>query len=129
MKRNIKSQLHGYPRPLMERAQWTNLNGDWDFAIDHQAVLGFKQVEFASKIVVPFAPETPASLVADQGYFKAVWYRRRVIAPILTNGEKLVLHFGAVDWQANVYVNGSLVASHDGGYTPFSVDIDRKSVV
>lgn len=126
MKRITKSQLHGYPRPLMQRADWTNLNGEWDFVIDHKAELAFKQVEFTGKILVPFAPETPASLVADQGFFKAVWYRRRFVAPSLIDGEKLVLHFGAVDWRANVYVNGSLVASHDGGYTPFSVDITEQ---
>ncbi len=123
MKRNIINNAHGYPRPLMQRAGWTNLNGEWDFVIDHEAVLTIKTVKFDRKIVVPYAPETPASLVADQGFYKAVWYRRQFTAPSLKDGKRLVLHFGAVDWQCNVFVNGHLAGSHEGGYTPFSIDI------
>jgi len=124
MKRNINNQqTHGYPRPLMQRADWTNLNGEWDFVIDAAAILTIKTVSFDRKIMVPYAPETPASLVADQGFYKAVWYRRQFTRPALKNGKRLVLHFGAVDWQCNVYVNGQLAGSHEGGYTPFFFDI------
>ena len=121
----IASQPENYPRPQLRRETWTSLDGIWQFAIDHEAVLGLADVAFTSNIVVPYAPETPASQVGDTGFYKAVWYRRQFDAPSLNPGEKLVLHFGAVDWSCEVYVNGQLAGSHDGGYTPFSLDITR----
>lgn len=117
-------QHRGYPRPQLERSGHVFLNGQWDFAIDHDATLTSpRQVKFDRKITVPFAPETEASGVNDQGFYKAVWYRCFVEAPRLRSGERLILHFGAVDWSATVWVNGQKVASHDGGYTPFSCDV------
>lgn len=124
MKRKALSALgHAYPRPQLARSSFVNLNGEWQFALDHEAVFTIKTVSFDRKIVVPFAPETPASLVGDRGFYKAVWYRRQFQAPACLAGEKLMLNFGAVDWQCYVYVNGQLAGSHEGGYTPFSVDI------
>lgn len=72
---------------------------------------------------MPFAPETPASGVGHTGFFQACWYRRRFDAPPLTASERLLLHFGAVDDTATVWVNGRFIARHEGGYTPFEADV------
>ena len=68
---------HAYPRPLLERAGWISLNGRWSFALDHEAVWTKPdQVKWEKNITVPYSPETPASGVADTGFFRAIWYRR-----------------------------------------------------
>ncbi|MGB7159281.1 MAG: glycoside hydrolase family 2 TIM barrel-domain containing protein [Tepidisphaeraceae bacterium] len=114
----------GYPRPQLQRAAWTSLNGTWDFAIDKDAILRLpRDVRFNKKIVVPFAPETPASGVNDTGFYDAVWYRRAFDAPKLGRDERLILHFGAVDYSAKVWLNDQLIATHEGGYTPFCADV------
>lgn len=114
----------GYPRPQLERQSYGFLNGHWDFAIDHSAVASNpQQVKFERTILVPFSPETERSGVSESGFYKAVWYRKRFQPPRLKRGERLILHFGAVDWTATVWVNGQKAISHEGGYTPFSIDI------
>jgi beta-galactosidase/beta-glucuronidase len=129
MKRNGKHKEvvrnpRGYPRPQLERAQWTSLNGRWHFAIDHDALLTSPDaVKWESQIEVPFAPESPASGVNDSRLYKAVWYRRTFDAPKVGRDQRLMLHFGAVDYEATVWVNGSVAAVHEGGYTPFSADV------
>ncbi len=118
------AHAHAYPRPQLERADWQSLNGTWDFAIDHHANFSLpSQVAFDRRIVVPFAPETAASGVHDTGFYRAVWYRRKFTAPALGDGCRLILHFGAVDYHCTVWLNGSLVWQHTGGYTPFQCDI------
>jgi beta-galactosidase/beta-glucuronidase len=113
-----------YPRPQLRRADWTCLDGAWQFALDPDAVwAGPEQVPWDRTIVVPFAPETPASEIGEIGFFHACWYRRTFDAPALVPGERLLLHFGAVDDRTMVWVNGRLVATHEGGYTPFSTDV------
>lgn len=115
---------HAYPRPQLVRQGWTSLNGRWQFAIDAQAAITDPSgVNFDREIIVPYAPETEASGVHDTGYYKAVFYKRQVQAPQLKPGERLILHFGAVDYKATVLINGASAAQHEGGYTPFSVDI------
>jgi len=117
-------ETRGYPRPQLERAEWINLNGEWDFAIDADARMHSPdEVKFGATIRVPFAPETTASGVHNTGFYHSVWYRRQIDAPRLRKNERLILHFGAVDWSAEVWVNGFRVASHEGGYTPFEADI------
>lgn len=114
----------GYPRPQLVRQSWTNLNGQWDFAIDADAKWSDPTAaRFDDKIEVPFAPESPASGVNNTGFYQAVWYRRTFKTPELAPGERLILHFGAVDHEASVWVNGKLAATHVGGYTPFCADI------
>jgi beta-galactosidase/beta-glucuronidase len=114
----------GYPRPQLVRENWTNLNGPWDFAIDADAILTAPdQVDFDQRIEVPFAPETPLSGVNNSGFYNAVWYRRTFDKPELSPDQRLILHFGAVDYEATVWVNGRHACMHEGGYTPFSVDI------
>lgn len=114
----------GYPRPQLRRKDWIPLNGTWDFASDeHSAWTEPASVEWNSRIMVPFSPEAPSSGVGHEGYVQSVWYRRTFERPRLREGERLVLHFGAVDYSADVWVNGVPVCSHQGGYTPFHADI------
>ncbi|MDQ6704699.1 MAG: glycoside hydrolase family 2 [Acidobacteriota bacterium] len=116
---------HAYPRPQLERTEWTSLNGKWEFAIDKEAVWTLPdQVVFDRIVTVPFSPETPSSGIGDTGFYRAVWYRRTFEAPELKDRQfRVLLHFGAVDYVATVWVNGSIVCSHEGGYTPFEADV------
>jgi beta-galactosidase/beta-glucuronidase len=115
---------HAYPRPQLQRRDWTSLNGAWDFVIDPDGAVGDPaDVVWRHKIQVPFSPETPRSGIGDTSLYRACWYRCSFAPPALAPGERLLLHFGAVDYQATVWVNDTLVASHRGGYTPFSADI------
>ena len=114
--------LGEYPRPIMERADWKNLNGYWDYAIcDSGAV---RPDEYDGKILVPFCVESHLS-----GVKKAVtkdnelWYHRTFTVPKEWNGKRVVLNFGAVDWRADVWVNNNHLTCHKGGFTSFSVDI------
>ena len=115
---------HGYPRPIHERGEWTNLNGWWEFAIDAEAkkFACRSRVTFDRRILVPFSPETTLSGVHETGFYRAVWYRREISPPDLSDGKRLLIHFGAVDFVASVWVNGKLAGTHEGGYTPFYVD-------
>ena len=112
-----------HPRPQLRR-DWRSLDGEWQFALDPDA--GWRtpdEVTWDRAIHVPFAPETRASGVGESGFYKACWYRRRFTPPPLPADRRLVLHFGAVDWEATVWANGRLVARHEGGYTPFQLDL------
>ncbi len=114
----------GYPRPQLVRSNWTSLNGPWSFAIDRGGRWSVpSDVDWRSTIQVPFAPEAPASGIGDTSFIRTCWYRRVVAPPAGPAGSRLILHFGAVDYDATVWVNGSLVGSHRGGYTPFSFDV------
>jgi beta-galactosidase/beta-glucuronidase len=119
------SPLH--PRPRLTRDRWFDLNGPWQFAFDdHDAgLLGRWHIEgpFDRTINVPFAPETELSGINEKGFHPVLWYRRSFVTPALGQGERLLLHFGAVDYRARVWVNGELVAIHEGGNTPFAADI------
>lgn len=117
-------QAHGYPRPQLERTEWFNLNGGWDFALDPEARWHAPEtVLWDSVIQVPFAPETAASGIGNTGFYRACWYRRHFEAPDLSLNRRLLLHFGAVDYRAQVWVNGELAVEHEGGYTPFCADV------
>ena len=114
-----------FPRPLLRRAAWESLDGSWAFAADPDRRWEHpSQVEFGAHIVVPFCPETARSGVQFAGDLNRCWYRRAWRVPAdRPTGDRVILHFGAVDWAAWVWVNGDMVASHEGGYTPFAVDI------
>ena len=115
---------HGHPRPLLRRAEWTSLNGQWDFALDPGASWTLpEEVRWDRTILVPFAPETPRSGIGDTGLYEACWYRRTFEAPTLGRDERLVIHFNAVDYTATVWIDGALAATHEGGYTPFHLDV------
>ncbi len=112
--------LPEYPRPQLVRGSYINLNGYWDYAITrgNDALYGYD-----GQILVPFSPEAPLSGVGRTlSPEETLWYRRAIPAE-RRGGERLILHFGAVDQEAEVYINDSLVASHCGGYTAFEVDI------
>jgi beta-galactosidase/beta-glucuronidase len=121
----------GHPRPQQARERWIDLGGPWGFAYDDGAVgldAGWHRdaAPFDRTIVVPFPPESPASGIGDSSFHPVVWYRRTVdfdLALHAEPGERVLLHFGAVDYRARVWVNGQLVAAHEGGQTPFSADI------
>lgn len=118
--------LRGYPRPMLRRDEWASLHGAWQFALDGDARwTSPRDVVFDREIQVPFAPETPRSGIGDTGLYKACWYRRALTVPPLRESERLILHFGAVDYFARVWVNDQLVVEHEGGYTPFHVDISE----
>ncbi|GAA2677374.1 glycoside hydrolase family 2 [Streptomyces aculeolatus] len=115
-----------YPRPSFVRADWLNLNGTWQFARD-PGDSGFERglagAELPERIVVPFCPESELSGIGDTDFHHAVWYRRTVRIPGEWAGRRVLLHFGAVDHDATVWVNGREVARHSGGFTPFSADL------
>jgi beta-galactosidase/beta-glucuronidase len=114
----------GYPRPQLRRDEWLSLNGMWDFELDPEAELTRPgQVSWSKRIRVPFSPETEQSGIGDRGLFRACWYRRRFVAPELVDGQRLIVHFGAVDYHASVWLNGTRLGEHEGGYAPFSFDV------
>ena len=116
--------VDSYPRPQLEREPWISLNSPWDFAIDPESSWKDPEsVTWNDVIVVPFSPETSASGIQNTGFFRSVWYRRSFERPELVSGNRLILHFGAVDYIATVWVNGTELCSHQGGYTPFKADI------
>src|SRR4029453_3709663 len=105
--------LPEYPRPEMARPGWQNLNGLWDYAILDAAAA--KPETFTGKILVPFAVQSQlsgvAAAVTDQ---QRLWFRRTFRPASLARGSRLLLHFGAIDWEARVFVNGREVGSHSG---------------
>jgi beta-galactosidase/beta-glucuronidase len=114
------------PRPQLQRPGWISLNGRWDFAIDFGGTISdLRQVEWNSAIEVPFSPETPRSGINDTSLFRACWYRRTIEVPPAPEASTscVLLHFGAVDFKATVWANGSMVGTHEGGYTPFTCDL------
>lgn len=115
--------LQEYPRPLLQRESYVNLNGYWDYAVTKKFQ---KPKEYDGRILVPFSPESVLSGVGRQLWpDEYLWYRRELpIEPDkLDSGCRLILHFGAVDQACRVYVNGQEAARHMGGYLPFSADI------
>jgi beta-galactosidase/beta-glucuronidase len=120
----LDGEARGYPRPQLRRASWWSLNGLWDFAADHsRRWTRPSEVTWAGTIRVPFAPEAPASGIGDTAYIPSCWYRRRCTLGRRGADERWILHFGAVDYSATVWIDGVCVGEHDGGYTPFSIDI------
>lgn len=116
--------LPEYPRPQLTRKSWMNLNGLWQYSILPKAGADAIPAQFSGNILVPFAVESSLSGVGKMvGSENVLWYKRNVnIAPAFRKGNVL-LHFGAVDWECEVYVNGTKVGAHQGGYDPFSFDI------
>ena len=113
----------GYPRPQLERSEWTSLDGPWRFRFDHERA--FSQPpqirEWPLTITVPYAPEAEASGIGDRQFHRACWYQREFRA--LPGDDRVLVHFGAVDYAAQVWVNDRLVAVHEGGHTPFTADV------
>lgn len=119
---DVNKVLPEYPRPIMERAEWHNLNGLWNYAI--LPVGQETPSNFDGEILVPFAVESSLSGVQKMlGKDNELWYQREFTIPSNWKGDNVLLHFGAVDWKADVWVNDVMVGQHTGGYTPFSFNI------
>ena len=118
-----------YPRPSLVRDEWKCLNGTWGFQFDPQDKgLGqewYLQDSLDKHIQVPFAYQTVLSGVDDQSICEVVWYSKSFSVPDSWTGHSILLHFGAVDYEATIWVNGTKAATHRGGYVPFSVDVSR----
>ncbi|MBM3737569.1 MAG: glycoside hydrolase family 2 [Acidobacteria bacterium] len=110
-----------YPEPRFQRVEWLNLNGEWQFEFDDNNA--GMPAAFSRKITVPFAFETKLSGIGDTGFHPWIWYRRTVQIPPGWQGRRVLIHFGAVDYQSWVWINGQLAGSHEGGSTPFRFDI------
>ena len=121
---NIYRKEH--PNPQFYRESWQNLNGVWDFEFDFKNS-GFKKgylhKEFNKKINVPFCPESKLSGIEYKNFMKAVWYRRIFNLSSEHLGQRVLLHFGAVDFDTKVWINNQHAGSHSGGYSSFSFDI------
>lgn len=129
-----------YPRPTLSRDRWSSLNGSWRFGFDDDGLglaAGWQDVTaaelagsggesespFDRQITVPFAYQSKLSGIGERAAHETVWYARTFADPREQPAERLLLHFGAVDYEATVWVNGGQVAQHRGGHTPFSADV------
>jgi beta-galactosidase/beta-glucuronidase len=114
--------FYRYPRKQLRRKDWMTLNGEWDFAFDNEATWRQPtQVIWDRKITVPFAPESTKSGIGDTGYHLRCWYRKTF--KITHQAPRFMIHFGAVDYEAHVWLNGQYLGTHSGGHTPFSFEI------
>ncbi len=119
---NPQNAWQEYPRPQMERADWLNLNGLWDYAVQPGNMPAPKK--FQGKILVPFCIESALSGVGISFMpGERLWYKREFSLPAGWASKKIILHFEAVDWSAMVWVNGAFAGSHKGCYDAFSFDI------
>jgi beta-galactosidase/beta-glucuronidase len=119
---DVTNVLPEYPRPVMERSDWKNLNGLWKYAITKAGAP--QPANFDGQILVPFAVESSLSGVQKRvGEENELWYKNSFTVPTAWKNKKILLHFGAVDWKTDVWVNNIKVGTHKGGYTPFFFDI------
>ncbi len=115
-----------YPRPQFFRPSWMNLNGIWQFEMDlgdSGRARGLMERELKDQILVPFCPESELSGVNYKDFMEAVWYRRNFTLPREAAGQRVLLHFGAVDYKCEAWVNGQSVGVHEGGYVSFTFEI------
>ena len=114
---DVENVLPEYPRPIMERPNWVNLNGLWNYAITPVGQAAPQKYE--GQILVPFAIESSLSGVGKRlGKENDLWYQRKFSVPSKWKGERVLLHFGAVDWKTDIWVNQIKIGQHTGGFTP-----------
>lgn len=133
----VKSELMNnlprpeYPRPQFERDTWQNLNGEWSYTFDSgksgmdQGRELFRSHGFPNRIIVPFCPESKLSGVQHTDFIEALWYHRELQVPASWMGKRILLHFGAVDYESEVFLDGQSVGLHFGGASAFTWDITR----
>ena len=118
-----------YPRPQLVREDWVNLNGTWSYEFDFsRSGMDRKLYEskgFEGRITVPFAPQSELSGVGYKDFIPEMWYHRTISVPQDWSGKRIILHFGAVDYIASVYIDGKIAGRHWGGSSSFSIDITR----
>lgn len=126
---NAQTPRPEYPRPQFERADWVNLNGTWTYTFDFGKTgvnRGFeKSTGFDGKITVPFCPESSLSGVQYTDFINGMWYQRTINIPANWEGKKILLNFGAVDYESHIYIDGTLVRSHYGTGSSFACDLTR----
>lgn len=121
---NPANTLPEYPRPQMQRSDWQNLNGLWHYSIIPVSDNDVIPSAFQGKILVPFAAESALSGVSKTvGKDSILWYQRGITVTDKRKRKRVLLHFGAVDWRSDIYVNGKKIGRHEGGYDPFTFDI------
>lgn len=118
-----------YPRPQFERADWVNLNGTWTYSFDFGQTGGERDFTgskgFDGKITVPFCPESKLSGVEHTDFIPCLWYQRTISVPAAWDGKTVLLNFGAVDYDATIYIDGTKVGRHCGAGSSFSLDITK----
>ncbi|MGC9350070.1 MAG: glycoside hydrolase family 2 protein [Anaerolineae bacterium] len=121
-----------YPRPQFKREPWMNLNGKWTYVFDFgksgrerdfQASTGFGEMPDGGEITVPFCPESALSGVGHKDFIEMMWYHREIKVPTDWAGKHVILHFGAVDYECEVFIDGKSVGRHWGGTVAFSFDV------
>ncbi|WP_069658687.1 glycoside hydrolase family 2 protein [Arcticibacter eurypsychrophilus] len=120
---NPEQVLAEYPRPQLVRSNWLNLNGLWQFQPASGKSEALPKGNLSRTILVPFPVESALSGVME--HHESIWYRRKFKVPATWKGEQVLLHFGAVDYEAEVFINGKSFGIHTGGYDPFSYDITK----
>lgn len=118
-----------YPRPQFERSEWLNLNGEWSYTFDFSKSGTERDLKnsqgFKDKIIVPFCPESKLSGVGYTDFIEAMWYQRSIEIPGSWSGKRVILHFGGVDYQSDLFIDGKLVGSHFGGTSSFNFDLSK----
>ena len=122
-----------HPKPQFQRESWKNLNGRWDFAFDfelqgRQSGFSGRPAQWEKQILVPFCPESQLSGIGYTDFIPAVWYHRTFELPESWQTDRVFLHFGGVDYESQIWVNGTLVGHHYGGAVSFSIDITESLV-
>ena len=119
-----------HPDPIKRRENWQNLNGEWLFQVDlgigpkeSSFIEPFNSAPYSQKILVPFCPQSKLSGIENKDFLRAVWYKRSVTVTQEQLKGRVLLHFGAADYEATVYVNGERVGNHFGGYSSFLFDV------